>query len=72
MKGAVTQLGISFKPPVYHSLNVRRMARVASRKIELTVDKWAKDLTSVSRKKKTVAASPVLRRRRSVSSFLRQ
>ena len=28
---------------------------------EPTVDKWAKDLTSVTRKKKTVTASPVLR-----------
>ena len=30
-------------------------------KIELTVDKWVKDLISVTRKKKTVTASPVLR-----------
>ena len=30
-------------------------------KSEPTVDKWAKDLTSVTRKKKTVTVSPVLR-----------
>ena len=30
-------------------------------KIEPTVDKWAKDLNSVTRKKKRVTASPVLR-----------
>ena len=31
------------------------------KKIEPTVDKWAKDLNSVTRKKKRVTASPVLR-----------